>query len=67
MSRIGKRNLDIPEGVTVDVVDGKVVVKGPKGELSINLVENINVKVADGKVTVERENEEKQMFRFKRV
>jgi len=34
MSRIGKRPIEIPEGVTVDVGDGVVTVKGPKGELS---------------------------------
>ena len=34
MSRIGKRAIDIPEGVTIDVGEGVVTVKGPKGELS---------------------------------
>jgi large subunit ribosomal protein L6 len=33
-SRIGKRPIDVPKGVTVTVNDGKVDVKGPKGQLS---------------------------------
>ena len=42
MSRIGKRVLIIPEGVNVDVVEQKVTVKGPKGELSLNLIKTID-------------------------
>ena len=34
MSRIGKLPINIPAGVTVDVKDNVVTVKGPKGELS---------------------------------
>jgi large subunit ribosomal protein L6 len=33
MSRIGKRPIEVPDGVTIDVGDGVVTVKGPKGEL----------------------------------
>jgi len=34
MSRIGRKPIDVPDGVEVDVVPGRVSVKGPKGELS---------------------------------
>ena len=34
MSRIGNRKINIPDGVTVTVLDNTVTVKGPKGELS---------------------------------
>ena len=43
MSRIGNRVLTIPAGVTVEVNDNVVTVKGPKGELSLNLVNGLNV------------------------
>ena len=33
MSRIGKRPIEIPSGVTVEVKENTVAVKGPKGEL----------------------------------
>ncbi len=47
MSRIGERKLAIPTGVTVSVNDNKVVVKGPKGELSLEISKLINVVVED--------------------
>ena len=52
MSRIGKRVLSVPENVNVNVENGVVTVKGPKGELTLNLVKNIEVKVEDAGVTV---------------
>ena len=52
MSRIGKRVLSIPAGVSVNVEDSIVTVKGPKGELTLNLVKNIEVKVEETGVTV---------------
>ncbi len=57
MSRIGNRILTIPDAVTVTVLEDKVVVKGPKGELSTDLNRNITVTVEDNKVTVTRRND----------
>ena len=34
MSRIGKKPIEIPDGVTVAVAPGRVTVNGPKGELT---------------------------------
>ena len=59
MSRIGKRVLTLPENVNVDVVEQKVTVKGPKGELSLNLVKNIKVNVNGNEVTVEKLKDDK--------
>ena len=59
MSRIGKRVLTIPENVNVLVDNGKVTVKGPKGELSLDLVKDINVKVDGNKLTVEKLKEDR--------
>ncbi len=45
MSRIGKKPVAIPKGVTVQVSDGVMKVKGPKGELSATLHRDISVEV----------------------
>lgn len=57
MSRIGKRELTIPAGVTVTVENSLVKVSGPKGTLEFTTKAGINVNVLDGKVTVTRDNE----------
>ena len=59
MSRIGKRVLTIPAGVTVDVNDHKVTVKGPKGELNLDVIKTLNVKVEGTELTVEKLKEDK--------
>ena len=62
MSRIGNRELVIPENVTV-TVDGNVVsVKGPKGELSTEVNKNITVKVEGNKVICTRANDNYKNF-----
>ena len=59
MSRIGKRILTIPAGVTVDVNDHKVTVKGPKGELSLDVIKTLEVKINGTELTVEKLKEDK--------
>jgi large subunit ribosomal protein L6 len=54
MSRIGKRPIAIPDGVTIDVRPGMVAVKGPRGELSQAVSPDMKVTQADGTLTVER-------------
>jgi len=54
MSRIGRKPIEIPEGVEIDVQTGAVTVKGPKGELEQALDRDMKVSVADGTLTVER-------------
>jgi len=52
MSRIGKKAVAVPQGVEAKL-DGKdLVVKGPKGELSMTFVDDVDVTVADGNITV---------------
>ena len=59
MSRIGRKSILIPEGVTV-ATDGQAVsVKGPKGELALTVAKPITVKVEDGHVFVSRPNDER--------
>ena len=60
MSRIGKKPVAIPSGVTVDLSGAKIVVKGPKGELSYEHLPEVTVKVEDDKVFVERKDDTKQ-------
>lgn len=57
MSRIGKRIITIPEGVTVTEEENVVVVKGPKGELRQEMLKDISMKMVDNEITLERKNE----------
>lgn len=54
MSRIGKKPVAIPGGVTVEVNGNNVVVKGAKGELSYAHLPEVSVKVEDSQVVVTR-------------
>ena len=59
MSRIGNSPVAIPEGVTVEVKDTLVTVKGKMGELSQEF-SGVDVKVEDGNVLVERPSDSKE-------
>ena len=54
MSRIGRKPIAIPDGVTVDVKPELVSVKGPKGELDQAVSGDMKVLQSDGTLTVER-------------
>ena len=58
MSRIGKSPIQVPEGVTVDVKDGIVTVKGKLGELKQEY-SDIEIKNEDGVITFERFSDKK--------
>lgn len=61
MSRIGRMVINVPAGVSVDVHDKTVTVKGPKGTLSQEIADrNIQVKVDGATVHVERSAETKE-------
>lgn len=57
MSRIGKKPIEIPSGVTVTVADGLVKVKGAKHQLTVPLVPHISAKIEDNILTFERDGE----------
>ena len=59
MSRIGNNPVVIPEGVTVDITDSVVTVKGKLGELSQNY-DTVGIKVEDGNVLVTRSADNKE-------
>ena len=54
MSRIGRKPIQIPDGVEIDVKPGAVSVKGPKGELSQSVNRDMKVAIDDGTLTVTR-------------
>ena len=54
MSRIGRKPIPVPEGVTVSVGPGRVTVNGPRGELNQRVSERMQVVEGDGTLTVER-------------
>lgn len=51
-SRIGKRPIDVPKGVTVTVKDGTVDVKGPKGQLSRPMTQTVSVKTEGSRLHI---------------
>ncbi len=58
MSRIGNNPIALPEGVTIDVNNNVVTVKGKLGELSQE-IKDVTVKIEDGIITVTRPSESK--------
>ncbi|MDO5716634.1 MAG: 50S ribosomal protein L6 [Tissierellia bacterium] len=61
MSRIGLKPIEIPSGVTIDIKGNDVVVKGPKGELTLTKVPEMKLEMEDGVLNVVRPNETKRM------
>jgi len=59
MSRIGNNPVVIPQGVTVDIKDSVVTVKGKLGELSQNF-DSVNIKVEEGNILVTRLSDSKE-------
>ena len=59
MSRIGKVPVAIPSGVTADIGEGKLSVKGPKGTLSMGLSDLVSYKLEDGTISIAPANDGK--------
>ena len=60
MSRIGKKPVGIPEGVTATVEGQTVTAKGPKGELQFVVNKEVLVKMEDGAVQVDPRDQSKE-------
>jgi len=60
MSRIGKKPVVVPKGVTAEVTGNTVAVKGPKGELRRDLHPEMQLAFADGQISVARPSDEKR-------
>jgi large subunit ribosomal protein L6 len=64
MSRIGKKPVAIPGGVTATIDNGTLSVKGPKGTLTLGLSDLIDYKVEEGEIMVKPANDSKQARAF---
>jgi len=60
MSRIGKKPVEIPQGVTVEMVDNKINISGPKGKMELLIVHDVKVEIKDNLVMVDRGNSSKK-------
>ena len=60
MSRIGKLPIEIPAGVTIDIKDNFVTVKGPKGELKQSVNPNIKLEIEGNELKVSRPDDTKE-------
>lgn len=62
MSRIGKKQITIPDKVEVNVQeDGEISVKGPKGQLSWSLPSGLGIEQDGGTLTVTRKSEDREV------
>lgn len=64
MSRIGKKPVAIPSGVTASIDDGQLSVKGPKGTLAIPLANEVTYTLEEGSISVQPANQGKRARSF---
>jgi large subunit ribosomal protein L6 len=64
MSRIGKKPVSVPAGVTTSIEGKTLSVKGPKGTLSLAMREEISYTLEDGSISVQPANETKAARAF---
>jgi large subunit ribosomal protein L6 len=64
MSRIGKRPVAIPSGVTATIDNGTLTVKGPKGTLSLGLVDDVEYKLEGDEISVKPANDTRRSRDF---
>lgn len=60
MSRIGKKPIEIPAGVTITISGDVVTVKGPKGELTRSFNPDIEIKMEENVINLSRPSESKE-------
>jgi len=64
MSRIGKKPIELPQGVKFELKEGEITVTGPKGSLKRPLLEGLNVQAEGSVVNVQRSSEEKKIMGY---
>src|ERR1700738_2775461 len=57
MSRIGRKPIEVPAGVSISIDPGRVMVNGPLGALQEQVLQRMTIKDADGTIPVERPTE----------
>lgn len=62
MSRVGKKPISIPSGVTVTISDSAMEVKGPKGMLTTPIPAGVSFRQEDGILTAERSSDDQAAF-----
>jgi len=62
MSRVGKKPISIPSGVTVTINESQLEVKGPKGTLNTPIPAGVSFKQEEGTLTAERESKDQAAF-----
>ncbi|MCP3764456.1 50S ribosomal protein L6 [Domibacillus sp. A3M-37] len=60
MSRVGKKVIELPEGVTITNNNNEVTVKGPKGELTRRFNKDLSIEIEGSNVTVVRPSDSKE-------
>ncbi|MBA3519319.1 MAG: 50S ribosomal protein L6, partial [Rhizobiales bacterium] len=60
MSRIGKKPVPVPNGVTANVEGQTITAKGPKGQLSVVLVDHVAAEMGDDGISVQPRDESKE-------
>ncbi|MDI6765754.1 MAG: 50S ribosomal protein L6 [Bacteroidota bacterium] len=61
MSRIGRKPIPLKKGVVVEKIDGKLKVKGPKGELFAHFPNNLGIEINENEIIVTRPSDEKKV------
>jgi len=64
MSRIGKRPVPMPAGVTASAESGVLTVKGPKGTLTLQMLDDVTYQVEEGAISVHPANDTKRARSF---
>lgn len=62
MSRVGKKPISIPSGVTITINDSEMEVKGPKGTLKTPIPAGVSFKQEEGTLTAERASDDQAAF-----
>ena len=63
MSRIGKKPIPIPSGVTITQKGNRFEIKGPKGSLFVDLLDGIEVEIGDKEITVKNHGGETNLYK----
>lgn len=67
MARLGKKPVEIPDGVNVKIENEKVIVEGPKGKLSQEIFPNLTVLIEDKKIFVKNEVDPKNKKLYRKT